>query len=169
MSTTTDLRPALLKTYKYVVNNWAVSAREAAEGTDTDPKATNNLLKRLAGAGLLDSTHVNGEKSLTWQSMFDVQNDKQAGRKSTAAFNKAFPKGEVVSPAPKRNGATGARYTEEQLATGRDARVGGSSWAEVAKVAGVKSPFHFSKAVRKAHPRVEKEREQAAKKASAAA
>ena len=125
MSTTTDLRPALLTTYKYVVTNWAVTAAEVAAGTEQDAKEVTNLLKRLAGAGLLDSTHVNGEKSLTWQSYFDVNNEPNVSRRSTVAFNRAFPKDQPVSAAPARNGVTGPRYTEEQLVDAEQMRAAG--------------------------------------------
>jgi len=144
MSTTTDLRPALLNTYKYVVTNWAVSAREVAAGTEQDPKATTNLLKRLQATGLLDATHVNGERELTWQSYFDSQNDKSAGRKSTAAFNKAFPKGEPVEPASPRNGATGPRYSEEQLVKAEEMRAEGLAFKAIGHELGIKATAYLS-------------------------
>jgi hypothetical protein len=155
----TDLRPALLATYKAVVDGWAMSAREVADGTGLDPKATTRLLNRLRANGLVDATHVNGEKSLTWQSYFDSQNDKQAGRKSTAAFNKAFPKGEVVSPAAERNGATGARYTEEQLVEAERRREAGETFKSIGQALGIKATAYLSKVLQARAA----EREQAAK------
>ena len=150
MSTTTDLRPALLATYKYVVTNWAVSAKEVAAGTEQDSKATTNLLKRLQATGLLDATHVNGDRELTWQSMFDVQNDKQAGRKSTAAFNKAFPKGEVVHAGRTGgNGATGPRYTEEQLVKAEQMRAAGESYKAIGLALGIKATAYLSTVLKK--------------------
>ena len=146
MSTTTDLRPALLATYKYVVTNWAVSAKEVAAGTEQDSKATTNLLKRLQATGLLDATHVNGERELTWQSMFDVQNDKQAGRKSTAAFNKVYPKGESVSAT---SGRTGPRYTEEQLVKAEQMREAGESYKAIGLALGIKATAYLSTVLKK--------------------
>jgi hypothetical protein len=53
---------------------------------------------------------------------------------------------------PARSGATGPRYTEAQLKKGLTAKKAGKSNAEVAKIAGVKSPAYFSKVLQ--DPRV---------------
>lgn len=162
---TTNLRPALRKTYLYVVDNWAVSASDIANGTKQDVKEVNSLLNRLARASLVDSIHVNGEKSLTWQSYYSIQ-DGEKRSDAIADFDKAFPKREAVTAAATRANGSGPRYTEEQLAAGRDARIAGDSWKGVAATAGVKSPVYFSKVLRATFPKLEKEAAAAAKKAS---
>jgi predicted transcriptional regulator len=163
---TTDLRPALREVYKFLVDNWALSASDIADGTDREVKEVNSLLNRLARARLVDSLHVNGEKSLTWQSYYDTENQKGVWRKAARDFDKAFPKGEAITTGPVRANGSGPRYTEDQLAAGRDARIAGESWKGVAATAGVKSPVYFSKVLRATFPKLEKEAAAAAKKAS---
>jgi hypothetical protein len=160
MSTTTDLRPALFETYKYVVNNWAVSASDVAGGTGRELKEVNSLLRRLGG--LVVGDHVNGERELTWQSYHDVQNEKGAQAASTRDFNKAFPKGEPV-PAGRTGGAgaTGPRYTEEQLKDAEARREAGESFKAIGLALDIKATAYLSRVLkRRAY-----EREQAAKDA----
>lgn len=158
MSTTTDLRPALFETYKYVVNNWAVSAREVAEGTGRDIKDTNKLLRRLGG--LVVGEQVNGVPPLIWQSYHDIQNEKGAQAASTRDFNKRFPKGQpVLAGRTGGNGASGPRYTEEQLKDAESRRAKGESFKSIGAALGIKATAYLSKVLKQRAW----EREQAAK------
>lgn len=147
---TADLRPALRKTYLYVVKNWAVDADEVAKATGVEKTEAVKLLKRLQTKGLLDALRVNDEKVLTYQSYENINDDPQAMPNARKAFDAAYPKGEIVSAgAVGRKGATGPRYTQKQIAAGLKARAAGKKNAEVAAAAGVKSPAYFSKTLKK--------------------
>jgi hypothetical protein len=162
MSTTAanDLRPALFEVYKYVVNNWAVSAREVAEGTGRDIKEVNSLLRRLGG--LLASEHINADPELTWQSYHDVQNEKGAKAASTRDFNKAFPKGQpVLAGRTGGTGSTGPRYTEEQLKDAEARRAAGESYKAIGLALDIKATAYLSKVLKQRAA----EREQAARTA----
>lgn len=159
-----DIRPKLRAAYMYVVNNWAVGAEEVAKSLKIETDEATKLLKALGG--LVEGTHVNGEKAVTWQSYYDIENSDKTKtlRSARADFAKAFP--EPVVPGSSNRvgakGATGPRYTEAQISAGIKAREAGKTNAEVAKAAGVKSPAYFSKVLKAAIA----ERE-AAKKATA--
>lgn len=147
----TPNRDQLFAAYKYVVNNWAVETAEVAEGLGTSVAYAKQLLGYLGG--LVEGTHVNGEKPITWQSYFDIENEANVPANSTKAFNKVFPKGVEVefNAAPKTNGrkgATGPRYTPAQIKKGLAARKAGKRNREVAEAAGVKSPAYFSKVLK---------------------
>jgi hypothetical protein len=135
--------------YLFVVENWAVDASEVAMALTVGVKEATALLKRLEHVGLVASMRVNGEKALTWQSYFDVSNTdddtmKDAEQKFIDIFRVASAPSETVEHA----GATGPRYTAEQLAAGREARLAGMSWPKVAEAAGVKSDGYFSRVLR---------------------
>lgn len=151
---TTDARREQLKAvYLYVVENWAVAADEVAAGVEREVKEVRADLNRLSRRGLVVGDKINGEKTLTWQSYFDIDNELDVPARAAAEFDKEFPEGSVKTGA-SHEGATGARYTEEQLAAGKASREQGSNWERVAADAGVKAASHFSKAVRAAYPEV---------------
>jgi hypothetical protein len=142
---TTNLRPALRTAYLYVVDNWAVDASDIAKATKTDVKDVNKLLKRLERTGLLASTHVNGEKALTWQSYYDVQNGEKRSD-AIADFNKAFPaKQPVAAGRTGVTGATGPRYTEEQLTQAEKMRADGSTFKAIGAALGIKATAYLAK------------------------
>jgi predicted transcriptional regulator len=150
-------RDLLWSVYSHVLNNWAVGNSDIIEGTKLDKTEVNRLTRKLASVGLLAGEHVNSERSITWQTFFDVENDRNAKRNGRRAFDKVYPKGEEVKVAAApvnagHRGNTGPRYTPEQIAAAVAARADGKNWKEVAVIAGVKSPFHFSKVVRSQHP-----------------
>lgn len=150
MSTTTDLRPELLATYKYVVNNWAVSAADVAGGLDKDVKEVNSLLRRLQRKGLVVGENVNGAPPLIWQSYHDVQNESGAKAASTRDFNKAFPKGEAVSAGRTGGtGSTGPRYTEEQLKDAEARRAKGESYKAIGEALGIKATAYLSRVLKR--------------------
>lgn len=138
-SQTADRRTRLHAVYMFVVENWAVDTADVKAKFEGAP----SLLKTLKTKGLLVSNHVNEDKALTWQSMFDAENDADAEAKAEQAFNEAFPAKAEAAPA-KRKGATGDRYTPEQIKAGLAARKAGKSRKEVATAAGVKSPNYFA-------------------------
>lgn len=152
-------------TYMFVVDNWAVSAVEVAEaisampkrdlkkvGGSMEPKEATAILKRLEKVALTASTHVNGERTLTWQSYFDVNNG-ESREEAEATFSERVavaPEGTAVrrGRAPGGRGATGPRYTAEQIAEGIELRRSGASWLKVAEAMGVKSQVYFSNVLR---------------------
>lgn len=150
MSTTTDLRTDLLATYKYVVNNWAVSAADVAGGMDKDVKEVNSLLRRLQRKGLVVGENVNGAPPLIWQSYHDIQNEQGVPAKSTRDFNKAFPKGEVVAAGRTGGtGSTGPRYTEEQLKDAEARRAKGESYKAIGAALGIKATAYLSRVLKR--------------------
>lgn len=97
--------------YEYVLNNWAVKRAEIITGTSLDEKVVNKTLKRLEGDGLLTGTKVNEEKAITYQTGYDVENDKTAkreGKKTFAAWMKAQQEQAAAkdAPAPAETPAT---------------------------------------------------------------
>lgn len=150
MSKSCNIRPALFATYKFVVNNWAVYADDVAKGTDQDVKTATKLLERLRSVGLLATEHVNGEKALTWQSFFDVENEANVPARSTRAFNKVYPKDSPVNEATTgRRGATGPRYSEDQLAEAERLRKAGHTMKDVAAALSIKSPAYLASVLKK--------------------
>lgn len=133
-------RERLRQAYLHVVDNWAVTNADL-KAAGIDPA----LMKALQPSGLVEGTHVNGERAVTWQSHFDVQNGDPR-EDAEAAFDKAFPAEEAPEPAKTgATGATGPRYTPGQIAVGiRLTREGKSAKAVAAEV-GVKSPSYFRK------------------------
>lgn len=84
-------RDVLRATYMHVVKNWAVTTEEIAkEMFGNDVPEARAALDRLGD--LVAGTHVNGETPLTWQSMFDVENETNVPQRAGKAFNKVFPK-----------------------------------------------------------------------------
>jgi len=82
------------KVYTYVLLNWAVSAKDVLTGdllagTGAEAKDVNASLKRLENKGLLASEHINGERELTWQTMYDIENDPDAETNGQADFDAA--------------------------------------------------------------------------------
>jgi hypothetical protein len=141
-STTSNIRPALRKTYLYVVDNWAVGTGELKDkGLDI------RHAKKLERDGLLATTHVNDERELTWQSYFDIANEDNRAD-AVAAFDAVYPKGQPVNSGGGRGGY-GPRYTKAQIRKGQTARRKGLSRKQVAAAAGVKSPNYFSRLLAK--------------------
>jgi hypothetical protein len=146
-------RDSLRKAYLYVVNNWAVDASEVAEHLGVENSDATSVLKRLQSKGLVVGDRVNDERKLTWQSFYDIQNSdvKETRKSARADFDAAFPKGAPIN-VPNRlgqPGATGPRYTDAQIKKGLAARKQGKKNAEVAEIAGVKSPSYFSKTLKR--------------------
>jgi hypothetical protein len=141
-------RAKLHDVYMFIVRNWAVNAEEIPG----DRAFVEAALKTLTTTGgLVEPIHVNGEAKLTYQSMFDYENDDNAEADAEHNFNECFPEDApvtVATTAASHAGASGPRYTDVQLYMGVAARAAGLSWPQVAEVAGVKSPSYFSKVVR---------------------
>lgn len=139
----------LAAAYKFVVDNFAATTAEVAEALSLDTKTAKRYLERL-GSDLVVGEHINGRSGeLTWQSYFDVENEEDVEARSDQAFIDTFRISSGKAPKPSAAaGATGPRYTPEQLATGREARLAGASWPKVAEAAGVKSDGYFSRVLR---------------------
>ena len=157
----TNQRLQLKKVYRYVLMNWAVSTKEIAAGTKLDVKDVRRLTKRLeskvapSGWTLLAGTHVNGEREVTWQTYYDIQNESDAEKNGMADFDAVFPAGVKIAAGSSHRGNTGPRYTDAQIAEAAEIRLDkGESWKEIARMVGVKSPAHFSKVVRSRYPKV---------------
>jgi hypothetical protein len=152
MATTTTKQPTTRsqarKVYMYVVNNWAVYATDVAEGLNMPAKQVNQLLRQLERRGLLASTHVNSERTLTWQSYYDIENEDENDVRADArtAFDNAWPKGEKATTRP---GGGGARYTPEQLKKAKAAKAKGGTRKQVAAAAGIASPNYLAKLLRR--------------------
>jgi hypothetical protein len=148
----TPNRDLLKATYLKAFDNFATTAVEVAEGLGITTKEATVLLREMENS-LLASTHVNNERTLTWQ-CWDTY-DSITRRQAIAKFNKVFPTGvEVELNAPKatgRKGATGPRYTAEQIVKGHQMAVEAARSGkkltnkEIAEACGVKSPAYFSK------------------------
>lgn len=150
----------LAAVYIFVVENWAVHASEVAEfltANETVKHApeVNRLLKRLESDSLVVSMHVNEERALTWQSYFDVNNGDSMDEAEQRFIDTYRIDVRTTAAASGRVGATGPRYSAEQLSAGRDAREVGASWPNVALAAGVKSPSYFSNVLRATFPEME--------------
>jgi hypothetical protein len=143
-------REQLKTAYLLAFDNFATDAAEVAEALGIKPAAATKLLRAMENV-LTTSLHVNDERKLTWQAMttYDDIDRAEAERR----FDEAYPPAEASAPsAPSHKGATGPRYTPEQLKKGKEARLEGKSWVEVAKAAGVKSDGHFSRVLRAEFP-----------------
>jgi len=149
-------RSELREVYMAVVKNWVVSAKDVAEITGQTLNVVNQRLRRLERVDLLASIHVNGERELTWQSYYDIENSDREETLNAASgdFTSKFPLSDAIEADRKHAGATGPRYTEKQLAKGAKLRAKGLSWAKVAAEVGVKAESHFAKAVRATHGEV---------------
>lgn len=157
--------------YMGVVHNWATDPQEIFAqlsnlktkrdlkplgGSVPTVKEITALLKRLAKVDLVVAEHINGERKLTWQSYHDINNEEGAEEAAKADFAERvlLPEtGQAVRRGrePGGRGATGPRYTADQIAAGIEARRGGLSWMAVAQAVGVKSQVYFSTVVRKSN------------------
>jgi hypothetical protein len=137
----------LAAAYWFVSTNWAVDAAEVAEALGADVKTTNKILRRLSSAGLLVAEHINGEKALTWQSMYATPESSEEAE-TEQAFIDTFRIEAATAVRSARVAGTGPRYTEEQLTAGLAARAAGKTNREVAEAAGVKSPNYFAKTLK---------------------
>jgi hypothetical protein len=144
--TATPRRDQLKAVYLLAFDNFATTASEVAENLGIPTKEAHVLLREMENS-LLASDHVNGERTLTWQ-CWDTY-DSITRRQAIAKFNKVFPTGvevEIAEPGSNgRKGATGPRYTPEQIKKGLAAKKAGKNNKQVAEAAGVKSPAYFSK------------------------
>jgi hypothetical protein len=145
---TTDRRSDLRAAYLLAFDNFAtVPAEVVAAGITDDAKDARRLLDAMAP--LVVSDVVNGAER-TWQcaETYDSISRTTAIRR----FDKAFPKGqpvEIAEPTKNgRHGATGPRYSAEQISQGIRLTQAGQSAKAVAAAVGVKSPNYFRKVVK---------------------
>lgn len=162
-------RETLNEIYLFVVRNWAVSAGEVAEALDRSVSAVNTALRKLNRASLVEGTHVNNERALTWQSYYNTQDYDEAGEivKAQRDFDEAFPNDPKTKAEAKRTGGGGPRYTPEQIGKGVELTLAGETAKAVAAKVGVKSPNYFRKVVKAEIERAAKQIDAAAKKAGA--
>lgn len=154
----TDLR----KTYLAIVDGWALQSDEIAKATKLDRAALKPLLKELQRSGLIVAEHINGAKPLTYQSYHDVNNEPGARKQAVKDFQTAYgTRGPIERP--ERVGATGPKYTDEQIAKAVKMRVGGASWKSIGAALGIKATAYLSKRLT---PQVEETRKNAAKATS---
>lgn len=150
MATTTTKQPTTRsqarKVYMSVLNNWALYATDVAEDTGMPAKQVNQLLRQLESRGLVASTHVNSERTLTWQTNHDVENDTDALANGKAEFAERWPAKDAGTTRP---GGGGARYTPEQLKKAKAAKAKGGTRKQVAAAAGIASPNYLAKLLRK--------------------
>lgn len=157
---TSQTRREQLKTaYLIAFDNFATDAPEVAKALGIKPAEATKLFRQLERKGIAASTKVNEDKTLTWQATptYDDISPEQA----EAVFDETFPT-EVADAPAKKGGATGAKYTPEQIKRGLAARKAGKSRKEVAEAAGVKSPNYFAGVLAKAE-QAAKPKERAAK------
>lgn len=147
---TTTTRSQARTVYLAVVNNWAVYASDISEEVGLDAKATTQVLRQLEAKGLVHAHHVNGERKITWQTDFDVENEAMVPARAGRAFKQAWPEDEQ----PQANGNTGSdtprpRYTDEQLRLAREAKAAGGTRKQVAEAAGIRSPNYLAKLLKR--------------------
>lgn len=135
-------RTNLQAVYNFVVGNWATDKAEIAAAKIVPAAELPGILKTLVKSNLIVADHVNGERTLTYQSHFDIENELNVLERSAGAFNEAFP--EQVEPVKaERTHNTGPRYTDEQLAQAKALRESGLSWPKVAAELGIKAPYRL--------------------------
>ena len=150
MTTTANTtRSQAQQVYRYVVNNWAVSAQETAKGTGLDQALVNRLLRRLERKGLTASTHVNGEHELTWQTYFDIENEQNVPQRAGRAFKAAWPLDEQERQANTGSDTPRPRYSDDQLAKAKAAKAQGLTRKQVAEAAGIRSPNYLAKLLKR--------------------
>lgn len=144
MTTITFDRSALRKTYLAVVDGFAVGREDVVSVTKLSADETMPLLRELERSGLVQSMHVNGQKALTYQSMFDVENDTNARVNAVKSFQEVYGKrGPIERQA--RQGATGPKYTDEQIQDAIARRIAGESWKAIGQALGIKATAYLSK------------------------
>jgi hypothetical protein len=124
--------------YMFVVRNWAVLASDIPG----DRAKVQNALRKLERTGLLASTHVNGETALTWQSMYDVENEDAAEAKAEASFAAMYPDGE---PQESSRSTSGPRRFPDAGADALNAEFAAAA-QRIADAAGLRSKYHVSEA-----------------------
>jgi hypothetical protein len=146
--TSADLRENLRTAYLIAFDNFATDAKEIADALQTDTKHANAVLQALLNKNLLaEPDHVNGEKKLTWQAQETY--DSITRRQAIARFNKAFPKGEalggVIPVSNGRRGATGPKYTKDQIKTAIKMRKAGESWKAIGAALDIRATAYLAK------------------------
>lgn len=142
-------RAAMKTAYMMAYDNFAVHASEVAKALGMKPASATRLLKSMPD--LITWDQVNGTGPLVYQAYETY--DYVSREEAEAKFDAAYPAPEAeAKTSPSHKGATGPRYSDKQLAKGREARLAGQSWIEVAKAAGVKSDGYFSRVLREHFP-----------------
>jgi hypothetical protein len=144
MTTITFDRSNLRATYLAVVDGFAVSTKEVADAAKLSKDEIQPLLRELQRTGLIVANHVNGAKAITWQSMFDVENVPNARKQAVKSFQNVYgQRGSIERQA--RQGATGPRYTDEQVQKAIAMRIAGESWKAIGAALGIKATAYLSK------------------------
>jgi hypothetical protein len=144
MTTTAFDRKTLRSMYLFVVDTFATDLNELTQkGRGVEPAEIKRHLRELERAGLVVGTHVNGERKVTYQSNFDLgSGDKRAD--AVKAFQAVYGnRGPIERQA--RVGATGPKYTEQQIQLAIKARLGGASWKTIGNDLGIKATAYLSK------------------------
>lgn len=149
-TTTTTRKPTTRsearKVYMHILENWALYASDIAKDLAMPTKQVNSLLRQLDSRGLLASTHVNGERTLTWQTWHDLANEQGALEAAKAEFAEKWPTKDAGTTRP---GGGGARYTPDQLRKAQAAKAKGGTRKQVAAAAGIASPNYLAKLLRR--------------------
>jgi hypothetical protein len=142
----TTIRSQARKVYVNVLENWAQYASDVSADLGMDVKVVNTLLRQLERRGLVASTHVNGERTLMWQTYHDVENEPNALAEGKAEFTAKWPRSDKGTTRP---GGGGPRYTPDQLRKAKAAKAKGLTRKEVAAAAGIASPNYLAKLLRR--------------------
>lgn len=163
-SQTEVTRKNLRAAFKLATANFSTDAKETAEVLKLSaPAVATKLFRILEARNFAASTHVNGERSLTWQTYFNVTDGQATMKEALAAFDKEFPRDWTPS-ANGRVGATGPRYEEAQIALGIKLTFEGKTAKQAASEVGVKSPSYFRKLCKARIAEAEAAKKSAAKK-----
>lgn len=108
----------------------------------SDPMESRRLMRELMRSGLIVSCHVNDEKALTYQcaETSDGIDRATAIKRFQAVYG---TRGPIERAA--RVGATGPRYSDEQITKAIAMRVEGASWKSIGAELGIKATAYLSK------------------------
>lgn len=149
MTTITFDRSALRAVYLSAFDNFAIGADDAAKAAKISTDEVKPILRELERAGLVVSTRVNGQRALTYQAAETYDTiDRQAAIRS---FQKVYGKRGPITREVRR-GATGARYTDEQIQKAIAMKIAGESWKAIGQALGIKATAYLSKQLK---PQVE--------------
>lgn len=135
-------RSALRSAYLTTFDGFGVVIEEIVTGAKVDTKEARRLMRELIRTGLVASEHVNGERELTYQcaETYDTIERKTAIKRFQAVYG---ARGPIERAA--RTGATGPKYTQEQIDAAIAARLGGASWKQIGSDLGIKATAYLSK------------------------
>lgn len=135
-------RSALRSAYLTTFDAFGVVIEDITTATKVETTEARRLMRELMRTGLVGADHVNGARELTYQcaETYDTIDRKTAIKRFQAVYG---ARGPIERAA--RVGATGPKYTDEQIATALKMRRSGSSWKAIGAKLGIKATAYLSK------------------------